>query len=169
MADYIKEENGFKIYEIADGNDGWMRICPDAHNAYVKLVDDQLSGKVKPLIRLIKAWKFYQNVPISSFYLEMRVAKYASQEKAIIYHINVRNILQHLNDSGLAAMQDPMGFSGYIHPCKTVASQLDVLSKLNTAAIRAEKARAATMKEDVKSAFEWWQLLYDNKFPSYYF
>ncbi|MFH1818628.1 MAG: nucleotidyltransferase [Pseudomonadota bacterium] len=168
MADYIKEESGFKVYEIADCNDGWMSICPDAHNAYVKLIDDQHGGQVKPLIRFIKAWKFYQNVPISSFYLEMRVAKYASQEKAIIYDIDVKNVLQQLRDSGLAAMQDPMGFSGYIYPCKTEAFQVDAFSKLNTAATRAEKARAATINKDVKSAFEWWQLLYNDKFPSYY-
>ncbi|MHB1188948.1 UBA domain-containing protein [Thiobacillus sp.] len=168
MADYIKEDSGFKVYEIADCNDGWMRISPDAHNAYVKLVDDQLGGKLKPLIRLIKAWKFYQGAPISSFYLEMRVAKYASQEKVIVYDIDVKNILQQLRDNALAAMQDPMGFSGYIYPCKTAALQIDALSKLNTAATRAEKAWAATSNGDVKSAFEWWQLLYKDKFPSYY-
>lgn len=168
VADYVKDENGFKIYEIADGNDGWMQVCPDAHNAYVKYVDDQLGGKVKPLIRLIKAWKFYQSVPISSFYLEMRVAKYASTEKAIIYDIDVKNVLEQLRNNGLAAMQDPMGFSGYIYPCKTQALQVDALSKLNTAATRAEKAWLAKDKNDLKGAFEWWQLLYNDKFPSHY-
>ena len=73
-ADYIEEVSGFKVYEIADGNGGWMRISPDSHNAYVARVDAALSGRVKPLIRSVKAWKFLRNVPISSFYLEMRVA-----------------------------------------------------------------------------------------------
>jgi hypothetical protein len=169
VADYIKEENGLKVYEIADCNDGWKRICPDAHNAYVNVVNDKLDGKVKPLIRFIKAWKFYQNVPISSFYLEMLVAKYANKEKAIIYDIDVKNILQQLRDSGLAAIQDPMGFSGYIYPCKTSVFQADTLSKVNTAATRAEKARAAAMDEDIKTAFDWWRLFYNDSFPSYYF
>ncbi|MDD2321706.1 MAG: hypothetical protein PHO83_16810 [Geobacteraceae bacterium] len=168
VADYIKEENGYKVYEIADCNNGWMQVSPDAHNAYVDYIDKQLGGNVKPLIRFIKAWKFYQNAPISSFYLEMRVTKYASQEKAIIYDIDVNNVLQGLLDSDLAAMQDPMGVSGYIYPCKTDAFKVDALSKLKTAATRANKARDAAINNDVKTAIEWWQKLYNDKFPSYY-
>lgn len=168
VADYIKDENGYKVYEIADGNDGWMEVSPDAHNAYVAYVDKQLNGKVKPLIRFIKAWKYYQNVPISSFYLEMRVAKYASSEKSIVYDIDVKNVLKGLLDGDLAAMQDPMGIAGYIYPCKTTAFKTDALSKLNTAATRAAKARDAASNNDVKTAFDWWQKLYNDKFPSYY-
>jgi hypothetical protein len=68
VVDYVKEKNGYKIYEMADGNGGWLEICPDAHNLYVNAVDKKHSGKVKPLIQFIKAWKFYRSVPISSFY-----------------------------------------------------------------------------------------------------
>lgn len=168
VADYIKESNGYKVYEIADGNDEWMEVSPDAHNAYVDYVDKQRGGKVKPLIRLIKAWKFYQGAKISSFYLEMRVAKFAADEKHIVYDIDVNTILQQLNGHELARMQDPMGVSGYIYPCKTEAFKLDALSKLNTAATRSQKARDATNREDFKEAFEWWGKLYNGQFPSYY-
>jgi len=168
VADYIKEEDGFKVYEIADGSDGWMQVSPDAHNAYVAYVDKELSGKVKPLIRFLKAWKYYQNVPISSFYLEMRVAKYASFEKSIVYDIDIKNVLKELLDGDLPAMQDPMGIAGYIYPCKTAAFKTDALSKLNTAATRAAKARDAASNNDVRTAFDWWQKLYYEKFPSYY-
>lgn len=168
IADYIREENGYKVYEIADCNGGWMEVSPDAHNAYVDYVDKQHGGKVKPLIRFIKAWKFYQGAKISSFYLEMRVAKFAADEKSIIYDIDINSVLRQLRGNELAAMQDPMGVSGYIYPCKTDAFKEDALSKLNTAATRAEKARDATRNGDIKDAFEWWGKLYNDKFPSYY-
>ena len=168
IADYIKEKDGYKVYEIADCNDGWMEVSPDAHNAYVDYVDKQHGGKVKPLIRFIKAWKFYQGAKISSFYLEMRVAKYAAEQKSIIYDIDIKLILQILRDSELAMMQDPMAVSGLIHPCKTDTFKVDALSKLNTAATRADKAREATTNGDIKLAFEWWGKLYNDKFPSYY-
>lgn len=168
VADYVKEVSGYKVYEIADGSDGWMQICPDAHNAYVDAVDKKHGGKVKPLIRFIKAWKFYRDVPIKSFYLEMRVAKYADGESSIVYDIDVKNILTMLRDNELAALQDPMGIDGYIYPCKTAAFKQDALSKLNTAATRAEKARIATTNGDIKEAFDWWKLLYNDKFPNYY-
>ncbi|WP_444633374.1 nucleotidyltransferase [Cupriavidus oxalaticus] len=168
VADYIKEQGGYKVYEIADGSGGWTRISPDAHNSYVKSVDDKLNGRVKPLIRFLKAWKFYQNVPISSFYLEMRVAKYASAETIILNDIDIKIFLSRLLDGGLADLQDPMGFSGYVKPCKSAAAHEEALSKLKTAARRAEKAWVAARDGDIKDAFDWWQLFYDNKFPSYY-
>lgn len=168
VADYVKEEKGYKVYEIADGNDGWMQICPDAHNAYVDAVDKKHDGKVKPLIRFIKAWKCYRDVPIKSFYLEMRVAKYADGESSIVYDIDVKSILTMLRDNGLAALQDPMGIDGYIYPCKTEAFKQDALSKLNTAATKAEIARTATTNGDIKVAFDWWKLIYNDKFPNYY-
>lgn len=167
-ADYVKENNGYKIYDIADCSGEWMNASPDAHNAYVQWVDDNLGGKVKPLIRFIKAWKYFRGVPISSFYLELRVAKYASDEKTIIYEHDVRNILKLLWDGQLARMHDPMGVSGYIQPCKTDAMRVDALSKLSTALTRADKARAAADKNNIEEAFDWWRLLYGEKFPTYY-
>jgi len=168
-ADHVGESNGFKVYEIADCAGGWMKASPDAHNAYVRVVDDQLGGKVKPLIRFLKAWKFFRAVPMSSFYLELRVAKYASDEKVIVYDIDVRNVLKMLWDSQLADMQDPMGVSGYIPACKSDAARADAYSKLWTALTRADKARTAATIGNISEAFDWWRLLYNDEFPTYYY
>lgn len=167
-ADYIGESGGYKVYEIADGAGEWMKTGPDAHNAYVRAVDEKLGGKVKPLIRFLKAWKYFRDVPISSFYLELRVAKYASGETAIVYDIDVKNILKMLFDGQLASMQDPMGIAGYISACSTETKRQDALSKLETALTRAENARAAAIKENISDAFDWWRLLYNYEFPTYY-
>jgi hypothetical protein len=64
-------------------------------------------------------------------------------------------------------MQDPMGVSGYITACKTETLREEALSKLTTAAGRAEKAREAANKGDIADAFYWWNLLYNYDFPSY--
>lgn len=168
-ADYIKESNGYKIYDIPDCAGGWMRASPDAHNDYVRTVDGKLSSKVKPLIRFIKAWKCFRDVPISSFYLELRIAKYANGESAIIYDIDVKRVLRQLLDNQLASMQDPMGVSGYIEACRTELQRADALSRLETAVIRAEKAREAADKNNVEDAFYWWRLLFNYEFPTYYY
>lgn len=168
-ADYIDEVDGFKIYEIADGNNGWMRISPDSHNDYVGRVDARHAGRVKPLIRFVKAWKYLRNVPISSFYLEMRIAKYAEGERSIVYDIDVKRVLRSLWDQQLARLQDPTGFPGYISACKTEVQRQDALSKLSTAVGRAEKARQAVNDGAIAEAFDWWRLVYDNAFPPYYY
>ena len=167
-ADYLRTTNGFKIYDIPDCSDGWMEASPDAHNAYVRSIDNKLSSKVKPLIRFIKAWKYFQNVPISSFYLELRVAKYASEEKWIGYSIDVQRVFAHLADIDLAQIRDPMGISGYISPCKSPATLLIAKSRVATALSRATKAYEAEKRDNIKEAFGWWRKLFADRFPSYY-
>jgi hypothetical protein len=77
-ADCVGTSNNYLLYEIPDGSGGWTRSSPAAHNGYVSYVNSKLGGKVKPLVRFLKAWKFYREAPISSFYVELRVAQYAS-------------------------------------------------------------------------------------------
>ena len=166
-ADYIKTENGYNIYDIPDRNGGWIRASPLAHNSYVNSINDKLNKKVKPLIRFLKAWKYYNNVPISSFYLEIRVAKYAMGEQSIIYSIDIYNIFKYLMDNDLPAVIDPTGISGYIYPCSTEAKKVYALSKLKSAFARAEKARTAESNNNISDAFYWWNLLYNYNFPKY--
>jgi hypothetical protein len=166
--DFVEERNGHSVCDIADCSGGWKRASPDAHNSYVASVNARLGGKVKPLIRFIKAWKCFREVPISSFYLELRVAKYAAGEKSIQYDIDVKRVLCELRDCNLAHIQDPVGISGYIAATKSDVAFEDALSKLNTAAARAEKARDAAYAEKISDAFYWWRLLYNEEFPTYY-
>lgn len=168
-ANEIGTQDEGPVYEIADGDGGWMKVSPDAHKAYVRRVDEKFGGMVKPLIRFVKAWKFLRTAPISSFYLELRVARYAAGEQSIIYSIDVERILRQLLDGGLAAMQDPSGVSGYIYPCRSQAELDDALSKLSTAATRAGKAEDERKAGNVADAFYWWRLLYGDWFPSYYY
>lgn len=168
VADYLRSENGFSVYDIPDCSGGWMEASPDAHNAYVRQVNDGLSYKVKPLIRFIKAWKYFNSVPISSFYLEMRVAKYASAEKSILYSIDVKCVFALLDSLRLASVQDPMGISGYIKACKSDADKELALSKVSTALTRAEKAREAEEAGRISEAFDWWDKVFAYRFPNYY-
>jgi hypothetical protein len=88
---------------------------------------------------------------------------------AIVYDIDVRNVLKLLLDGELASLQDPVGISGYIPACSTDTKKKDALSKLETALTRAENAREAARKENVSDAFDWWRLVYNHQFPTYYY
>lgn len=156
----------FRKYEIPDCNGGWMDSSPKAHNEYVEHHDKRLNRKLKPLIQLVKAWKYYNDVPIMSFYLELRVTKYMENETVIVYDIDLKNILNELKDCQLASIRDPMGISGLIPSSKTTAQKETALSKVKTAATRSEKAMTAKNDEKIDDAFYWWDLLFNNQFPS---
>lgn len=170
-ADYLSEQSGYggyRIYHIPDGNGSWVESSPEKHKGWINKLDAGLSNKVKPFIRFIKAWRYYQNVPLSSFYIELRAAKYASTQNNIIYSGDMRDFLRYLSECELAAIQDPMGVSGLVQPCQTENQKEDALSKLNTAKTRAEKAWDSESNGYIKDAFDWWSLFYNSKFPSYY-
>lgn len=153
-------------YFIPNYNGGWMVSCPSAHNAYVDKQNKRLGGKLKPLIRLMKAWKFYNNVPITSFYLELRITKYAEKKSSIVFDIDIRNILKLLCENGLPRLQDPMGFSGYVSPCKTESKWKTAMSKLTVGYSRAIHAcENRTIRPDL--AYYWWQKFYNQEFPTY--
>jgi hypothetical protein len=169
-ADYVFDTNdGFKVYEIPDCRGTWMNSSPDAHNAYVRQIDQGLGGKVKPLIRFIKAWKYYRSVPISSFYLELQVAKYASGEPSIIYDIDIYRVLSLLAESSLEPLWDPLNVSGFIQPCSTPRKLEITRSKLSRAFNRADNAIRAKEAGNINLAFQWWRLFFNNYFPTYYY
>lgn len=169
IADYVEEIGGYKIYEVPDCSGGWMRSSPGTHNAYVRAADDRLGCKVKPLIRFIKAWKFYQNVPVSSFYLEIAAAAYSTGESVIVYDHDIYLVLNKLLEFELQPIRDPLGIAADgIVACKTDNQRQDAYSKLQTAVTRAAKAVNAGKKNDVFNAFEWWRLFYGTGFPNFY-
>lgn len=167
---FIKKESvDCRTYDIPDGSGGWMRVNPELHIRYVNSVNNKegLDKKVKSLIRFVKAWKFYNNVKVSSFYLEMFVAKYASTESAIFYSIDLKSIFEKLLSSGLSPIQDPMRVSGYINACKNSTDHSNALLALEKAVSRSKNARLNEDKDDIERAFYWWNLLFNEGFPSY--
>ena len=157
------------VYDIPDCNRSWIKASPDAHNSYVREIDQSLSNKVKPLVRFIKAWKYYRDVPVSSFYLELRVAKYASGESSILYAIDVERVFRELQE-------DLTGQDSRSHGCIGVRVAVQYGGTVEKREIqtgdrgvtRRRRRRAAEKSGKIKDAFYWWNLLFDGKFPSYY-
>lgn len=166
-ADAVGNHHNYPVFDIPDGTGGWMRASPEAHNAFVGRVDDRLRNKVKPLVRFIKAWKYFGAVPISSFYLELHVAAYAQGEGAIVYGIDVARIFERLWDGQLAAFPDPMGVSGSVQPSANSAERGVALAALARAVANARNAREAEAAGQLADAFRWWDRVFYGRFPAY--
>jgi Second Messenger Oligonucleotide or Dinucleotide Synthetase domain len=156
-------------YNIPGVTSDWMQSTPEAHLAYVNESNTKPSkGHAKSMARLIKAWKYYRDVPISSFYLEMRAAAYTRRQSTVVYWMDLYLMLAELQQHGLASMNDPAGTTGRIEPCSSAALKQDAISKLDRAVARAGKAYDAAYNGNLKTAFEQWDLLFAGQFPSYY-
>jgi hypothetical protein len=159
---------GVSVYDIPGAATGWLDTAPMKHLAYVTEVNSRqnIAGGAKKLARLIKGWKYYNDVPISSFYLEMRAAQYLAGQPSFVPVYDICYLLEHLNRIGLAAMNDPKGAAGRFEACSTPAKKADALSKLSTGAIRARKALDAHRKDEPATAFYYLNLLFGGQFPS---
>lgn len=105
---YIRDTDDYDIPD-PDGT-GWIRSNPAVHLEYVDRAQRETYGRAKGLIRLVKTWKSRNNVPLSSFYLEMRTAQYALNNKPIIYDWDLSNFFKSLASSGLREMNDPTNY-----------------------------------------------------------
>ncbi len=157
------------VYDIPGPSAGaaWIDSSPKSHLSYVNDCNKKPSkGNAKSLARLVKAWKYYRDVPISSFYLEMRCAQHVASVDPYIHVWDLCLLLEKLKSHQLAAMNDPRGASGRIHACSSDSKREDALSKLSTAASRARSALDAYKADDPSTAFYYLDLLFGGKFPS---
>ncbi len=162
-----KTSRGHAIYDIPDHGGHWMRSSPVAHKAYVTALDNARGRRVKPLVMLVKAWKAYWDVPMLSFYLEMRVARYAETVKTIDYGRGIEMVLgSMIGPGGLAALRDPMEIAGYIRPCATAAQEKQALTKVRRGLTRVREARRQEVSGNVEKAVERWNLFFKGSFPA---
>lgn len=148
----------------------WMESTPEAHLKYVNDCNNKAGAKggAKQLARLAKTWKYYRDVPISSFYLEMRAAQHMATQSSIIYPLDFCYFLNSLQRSSLADMNDPTGRTGRIKACSSEANYTIARSRLATAAARANKAVESNKNGKVSEAFDLWDLVFDGNFPAYH-
>lgn len=157
-----------QVFDIPGAASGWMDTAPTEHLAYVTQVNrrPQAAGGAKALARLMKAWKYYNQVPASSFYLEMRAAQHMADQTSFVPIWDLCWLLETLHGHRLTAMNDPMGKAGRFAACSSDATRHEALSKVATAATRARKALDAYQKDDPATAFSYLNLLFNGRFPS---
>ncbi|UOY01635.1 SMODS domain-containing nucleotidyltransferase [Blastococcus sp. PRF04-17] len=114
-----RSPGGYDVYWIGGRGDEWVQSAPAAHLAYVDRQNDRLGKKVKPLVRLLKAWKHHAGAPVSSFYLEMRTAEHAAGEASIVYEIDLISVIRTIVEMGARDMNDPQHIVGRIPACSS--------------------------------------------------
>jgi hypothetical protein len=157
------------VYDIPGPSAGsaWIPSAPYEHLAYVDECNEKpRKGAAKSLARLIKAWKYYLDVPISSFYLEMRCAQRVASQSVYTHVFDVCLLLESLARHELAAMNDPTRACGRIHACSSESNRLDALAKLRSATRTARKALNANAAGDLTTAFSYLDLLFGGRFPA---
>jgi hypothetical protein len=158
---------GHRVYAVPDGAGGWMTSSPDARRAIIEAVNWDLESKLIPLIRLVKAWKYFRRVPISSFYLELRCTEYAAHERMLVYSVDFGDVLQEIWDDQFGEIKDLRGIAGAVVSRLARKDKKAAVSRLRTAIYHVGRAQNAASAGDVEEAFVYWNRVFKGHFPTY--
>lgn len=151
-------------YAIPDGSGGWLTTNPVKHETYLDERNGQLAGDLKKIIRFAKQWNNAHSSRLSSFHLEMMVARTFATMGT-----NSRTALRLFFDYNYQnlSVQDPAGYSGDLSSYLNVFSRGAVNDSLAKARDRADLAIAAENRGDHKEAIRLWRIILGDKFPVY--
>ncbi|WP_416484319.1 SMODS domain-containing nucleotidyltransferase [Streptomyces sp. CL12] len=149
---------------IPDGVGGWLTTNPNKHEAYLSDRSNVLGGDLKKVIRFAKKWNKAHSSRLSSFHLEMLVARtygtLGSNSRTalrLFFDYNMRNL----------SVQDPAGFSGDLSAYLNCVSKGAVNDSLKSARDRADLALTAEKRGDHREAIRLWRIVLGNDFPAY--
>lgn len=153
-----REAGGVRVWSIPGRGDEWVDSAPAAHKAYVNAANDRLGKKVKSLVRFAKAWKYHVGAPVSSFYLEMRVAQYANTQTSIdFYDLDLRYAMHSMINFELCDMTDPLGTVGRIPACSSDVNRRTTLRMMNEAVVNLAAAYEGEKQHDASA---YWMAMY---------
>lgn len=151
-------------YAIPDGSGNWLTTNPITHETYLNKCNGELEGDLKRIIRFAKKWNGAHSSRLTSFHLEMMVARtYATMGN------NSRTALRLFFDYNLynLSVDDPAGFSGDLSSYLNQAGRTAVNDGLKSARDRADLALAAEGRGDHREAIRLWRIILGNDFPTY--
>lgn len=157
--------NNYPVYQIPDGEGGWMQTSPEAHNRYIIEADQRSGGKLKGVVRLIKFWRMTRNVPLNSFHVELLLAQTGVCNGVKSYAECVADVMALLYQRECRGLQDPLGISGIVKAANTEAKRQQAVASLRQCA---EHARQAVGFDDygyMPSAYQQWDFVFNGQFP----
>lgn len=153
-------------YLMPNGSGGWMNTNPPFHTDLMAAADITLDRKLKPLVRLMKAWNIANSHHLSSFHMELMVKEI--QAAGIRSHpVEVEYTLRNLPDLVRKRFDDPWPDGKRIDGYLSAAERDRVVSMLESDAKRAAEGLAYERAGQMRLAFERWNIVYRHTFPAY--
>lgn len=151
-------------YCIPDTHSGgsWKETSPKSEMENLTISNKSSNGNTIKLIKMIKAWKYYRNVPIKSLVVELRAVNFLKNwdyydKSSTYYDWMIRDFLRELLKYVNGSCEIP-GID------EKISYEDEWESKARSALNRAEKACEFESKEDYISATQEWKKIFGDRF-----
>lgn len=155
-------------YLMPNGSGGWMDTNPPFHANFMSAANKDHDWKLKPLVRLIKAWNIANSHHLSSFHVELMVERIHRGTAIRSHPEEVAYTLRQLPAQVRGSFADPWTGGGRVDSYLSSDTRAMVARMLEDDADRADKAEEYRLAGKTASAFERWDVVYRDTFPSYY-
>lgn len=154
-------------YLIPNGTGGWIGTNPKYHTQVINNRNTILLNKLKPTIKLTKAWNNANGRHLRSFHIEMMVESMWREASSIpIWPNAIQQIITTLPSWINSPFPDPWDSSRNIDDYLTFSQRQQVLRMLTQDTAAAEEAERYRLNSEDEKAFERWDVIFRHTFPS---
>lgn len=154
-------------YLMPNGKGGWLSTNPREHIVLVGNADSAHKGRLKPLIRLMKAWNLANGNHLRSFHVEMLIMKMWNDLEVGSWSHSVKAMLAVMGTWVKAPAYDPWKDDLQIDSYLSSDDRALVVRMLNEDATRSAEAEELRKQNRISDAFERWNVVYRQKFPAF--
>jgi len=152
-------------YIIPKGDGGWLSTNPDQHATFMSTRNQDLSSRLKPLVRMLKRWNRSHSSRLKSFHIEV-MAQHGVYSLAYSEAERIEDFFQ--NAEYRLDVADPAGYGGTFTSDWSWDKRQAVITSLRSARDRAAKAREHERNGQIASAVDQWQIIFGKDwFPAY--
>jgi SMODS domain-containing protein len=160
-------KNDGEGFVMPNGTRGWMATNPPFHTALMQAADTAHGGRLKPLVRLVKAWNIAHGQQLRSFHLEMLVKRMWDGVAIGDWPAAVSATLQVLGMWVNASFVDPWQGTTRIDNYLSAPTRAQIIRTIAESAAAATTAETHRLAGRGAAAFERWQVIYRHAFPAY--
>lgn len=163
---FVRDGGG---YLIPNGSGLWRETNPPFHHDLVERENVRLGSRLKPLIRLMKAWNNTNDHPLRSFHVEMMVV--ATWRRSASIPSWPTALAQSL--ASLAGQVTTRFFDPWTPPVQFIDDDLDATKRASAQKMLALDAQTAGVALQLDSAgrsreaFQQWSVVFRHKFPAH--
>jgi hypothetical protein len=163
---FRREGGGFFM---PDGSGNWRATYPGFHTTLMREADEAKSNRLKPLVKLLKAWNIANGHHLSSIHVELMVERMWQTDSFISspYPAAVAETLRVMPGWAVAPFADPWSDGRRIDADLSSADRDMAVRMLRKDAKNSANAEQYRASGQTEKAFEKWDSVFRNRFPAY--
>lgn len=163
---FYRNGGGYLIPNSITGK--WLETDPKRHVTIMTDANKSHSGDLVPLIKMIKGWNKSNGSFFRSFHLEVLALEALNNVRITDFPSGLRFFFDKARTLVKGKNLDPAGYGDDIGSYINSQSKLeDAVRRFNTAHEKAVRAEQFATRGQVMAAFQQWQQLISNYFPTY--